>query len=461
VIVRKLRNLLFCFLGLVFGGMLIGCGGGTAATATPPHTPAQPVAGTFTVAVDRTLVTAPAGGSIQRVTATITRYSNTNSIGVSVTGMPTGTVATVESQPGTGNSSTIALNPQSGALGSFPITLTVTDGVNTVPLPLTFTIAADLTPQIATPITWSSSAQLVAPVSNSTHSLNAIKDPVAFFYKNQWNVYATDVDTTGAYNMLYLNFSDWSSAAGAPQYYMDQTPGFSGYHCAPQVFYFAPQNKWYMLLQAGPPQLSTNSDPTQPQSWSKPANIFASQPSTVSAWIDFWIICDGTHCFLFFAGDNGIIYRSQTNEQDFPNNFSTPLPILQSASHFDLFESVHVYKLLNTTQYLMMVEGLGSGGHRYFRAFIANSLDGDFSPLANANTWAAPFAGPQNVTFASGVTPWTSDISHGDLIHTGYDETQTVDPAHLQFLYMGYPPSGANSSYSLIGWRLGLLTRSN
>ena len=69
-------------------------------------------------------------------------------------------------------------------------------------------------------------------------------------------------------------------------------PASAGYHTAPQVFYFAPQNKWYLIFQSGQPQYSTNSDPTQPQNWTTPTNFFASQPSSVSNWIDFWIISD-------------------------------------------------------------------------------------------------------------------------------------------------------------------------
>jgi hypothetical protein len=34
--------------------------------------------------------------------------------------------------------------------------------------------------------------------------------------------------------MVYLNFPDWSQASAAQPYYMDATPSFSGYHCAPE-----------------------------------------------------------------------------------------------------------------------------------------------------------------------------------------------------------------------------------
>jgi hypothetical protein len=216
-----------------------------------------------------------------------------------------------------------------------------------------------------------------------------------------------------------------------------------------------------MIFQSGPPQYSTTTDPTNPASWSTPASFFSSQPSTVSNWIDFWVICDTSNCYLFFSGDNGNFYRSQTSVANFPQGFSTPEIVLSASNEYDLFESGQVYALQGMNQYLINIEAIGPTGHRYFRSFTANSLDGAITPLANANSWATPFAGSNNVTFAAGVGNWTDDISHGGMIRVGYDETLTIDPANMQFLYQGVNPSLNSGSYVLIPWQLGLLTRTN
>jgi endo-1,4-beta-xylanase len=63
-----------------------------------------------------------------------------------------------------------------------------------------------------------------------------------------------------------------------------------------------------------------------------------------------------------------------------------------------------------------------------------------------------------NVTFGGGVA-WTNDISHGEMVRDGYDQTLEIDPANLQFLYQGADPSLANVEYSQIPYRLGLLTQ--
>ncbi len=55
--------------------------------------------------------------------------------------------------------------------------------------------------------------------------------------------------------------------------------------------------------------------------------------------------------------------------------------------------------------------------------------------------------------------PWAHNISHGELIRAGYDETLTVDMANLQFLFQGVTDERkAGKIYGQIPWQLGLLT---
>jgi hypothetical protein len=68
-----------------------------------------------------------------------------------------------------------------------------------------------------------------------------------------------------------------------------------------------------------------------------------------------------------------------------------------------------------------------------------------------------PFAGINNVTFEEGVEPWTRDISHGEMLRDNYDETPTIDPANLRFLFQGRDPA-SGGDYSRLPYRLGLLT---
>jgi hypothetical protein len=254
--------------------------------------------------------------------------------------------------------------------------------------------------------------------------------------------------------MVYLSFKDWSEAANAKPYYIDQNPGLRGYHCAPQVFYFRPHKKWYLIYQSQHPQYSTTDDLSKPDTWTRPENFFASRPTKMPRLpIDYWVICDNTHAYLFFTGDNGRFYRSRAKIEDFPQGMSDPEIVIQETRE-TLFEGSMTYKIKGTNTYLTLIEALSPT--RYYRAFTSDRLDGEWTPVPEADTYGKPFAGTNNVAFDDGVEAWTRDISHGELIRDGYDETLTVDPKNLQMLFQGRDPASGGQYHSL-PYQLGLL----
>ena len=121
-----------------------------------------------------------------------------------------------------------------------------------------------------------------------------------------------------------------------------------------------------------------------------------------------------------------------------------------------MFEACNVYKIGATGKYLALIEAFDktSGGRRYFRSWIADGLDGPWTAVHENGVF--PFAGKQNVTFPG--VPWTDDISHGEMIRAGYDETMVIDGTKLQYLYQGFLPGANTSDYNGIPWQLGLLT---
>jgi endo-1,4-beta-xylanase len=314
-------------------------------------------------------------------------------------------------------------------------------------------------PGLPSTFAWTSTGPIIVPKSDKSHDLVAVKDPTIVRYNDRWHVYASSVGRGGIYGMVYTSFADWADAPKAPFYYMSKTPGFDTYVAAPQLFYFAPKKEWYLVFQSGPPMFSTAPDPGDPSKWALPQPFYPRTPKIIDdngGWLDFWVICDDQYCHLFFSNDHGRWYKSKTPIDKFPRGFGEPVVVMEDPEAGRLFEACNVYKIAGSNKYLALIEAFdkSSDHHRYFRSWTADSLEGPWTVLHDDGQ--APFAGLQNVTFPS--EPWTDDISHGEMIRAGHDQTMVIDGTKLHYLYQGFQRGAATADYNAIPWNLGLLT---
>lgn len=301
---------------------------------------------------------------------------------------------------------------------------------------------------------WATGNPVLRPAPVDGEDWVSVKDPSIVYYNDMWHLFITVRGKVRSHAVVYLSFSEWEQAEKAERHVLSCHPG---YFCAPQVFYFSPHKKWYMIVQASDstwnPQYqaaySTTTNISDPDSWS-PLQPLGARQADGKSGLDFWIICHEDKAHLFFTTLDGRLWRQQTSISDFPYGWSEPELEIQG----DIFEASHTYKVKDSDTFLTLVEAEHGHGFRYFKAYVADTPDGEWHPLAAEKEHA--FASLKNVEQKAG--HWTDAISHGEILRTGYDEKLRINPEGMIFLFQGAANAEKEGkSYGMIPWKLGLL----
>ncbi|KAG5942769.1 hypothetical protein E4U53_007163 [Claviceps sorghi] len=310
---------------------------------------------------------------------------------------------------------------------------------------------------IPSSFSWTSTDPIIGP-KNDGHGVFGIKDPTVVFSGGKYHVFASAAKK-GGYSLVYLSFKDWASAGSAEMTYLDKSVGDA---FAPQVFYMASQKKWYLVFTGYGASYSTNNDISNPAGWTRFKTFYDTPPAIImknkgqGQWVDVWNICDSSICAMFSSDDNGNLYTATTSVSQFPNGFSQPKVVLHDANKWNIYEASAVYKV--GSSYLLIVEAAGEDVWRYFRSWTSSSLTGPWTPLAA--TEQNPFIRSNNVKFTSG-SAWTKAFSHGEVVRSNVDQTMTIDPCKMQFLYQGFDPQAQVNrvKYDEMPYKLALLTQ--
>ncbi|HPP53838.1 MAG TPA: C45 family autoproteolytic acyltransferase/hydrolase, partial [Thermoguttaceae bacterium] len=119
---------------------------------------------------------------------------------------------------------------------------------------------------------WQIGPPLVEPVQPEGDVCYSVKDPSIVFHNGRWHLFCTVRGQKRSHQIEYLSFADWKEANGARRIRLENHEGF---FCAPQVFYFTPHKKWYLICQASDPAwnpkygaaFATTENLADPASW--------------------------------------------------------------------------------------------------------------------------------------------------------------------------------------------------
>src|SRR5262249_59338807 len=101
------------------------------------------------------------------------------------------------------------------------------------------------------PAMWEYTAPLISPQKREKDPSVAQKDPSIVYHEGKWHVFMS-VRLPGRTAMEYCSFPRWEDADKSPRTILKVSE--SHYYGAPQVFFFVPHQKWYLVYQVGVPE---------------------------------------------------------------------------------------------------------------------------------------------------------------------------------------------------------------
>ena len=295
---------------------------------------------------------------------------------------------------------------------------------------------------------WMAGPPLLGPTVAGHFDSIAVKDPSIVFFDGNWHLFYT-ARGDNEYTTGYVRAPHLKQLQDAPRYQLPQVRGKNRYGCAPQIFYFTPEQKWYLLFQNRDanyqPAYSCNRDITDLQGWSAPQPLLAKD--SPEKWIDFWVICDDVYAYLFYTEAHRRVMVRSTKLKHFPHDWGAAKEVFQ-----DVHEAVHVYKVKGLNAYHMIYEQSTPKGRCYGLAFADH-------PLGPWRKVTDRYATGDQLRYPETAEKWTEMVSHGEAIRCGYDERLEYDPADGRWLIQGILQADSHAPYPTLPWQLGIIEK--
>lgn len=293
---------------------------------------------------------------------------------------------------------------------------------------------------------WEIGNPIFSPGPAGSFNEVAVKDPSIVFFENAWHVFYT-ARSQNEYITGYVSAKELSELQIAKRFELEQIRGKTRYGCAPQIFYFEPQKKWYLIFQNTDsnyqPAFSTTTTISNPDSWSISKPLL--QKDKKEKWIDFWVIADETKVYLFYTeAHEGVVVRS-TNIEDFPNGWSAGEKVFDN-----VHEAVHVYKVKNKQKFHMIYE-LNNEGVRSFGLAAAKNLMGPWKKITDN------YATGEQLKYVGNNELWTEMVSHGEAIRSSFNQKMEYEPENCRWIIQGILKNQLNADYPSLPWKLGVI----
>ncbi|MGM0531815.1 MAG: non-reducing end alpha-L-arabinofuranosidase family hydrolase [Bacteroidota bacterium] len=296
---------------------------------------------------------------------------------------------------------------------------------------------------------WILSNPILYPGDKGSLDEVAVKDPSIVFYEGKWHLFYT-ARSAKQYTIGYVSADKLTELQYSQRHELKMIRGKTRYSAAPQIFFFQPQDKWYLIFQNRnsnyQPAYSTSKTISGPKSWSDPEPLI--KKDTSAKWIDFWTICDTKKAYLFYTQNHHEVIVRSTKLQDFPDKWSEGKKVLDG-----VHEAVHIYKVQDQNKYHMIYE-LNHEGIRSFGLATAENLSGPWEKMTDK------YATGDQLRYSEKDKKWTDMVSHGEAIRSGYDQRLEYEPEDCRWIIQGLVKEDLKGPYPSMPWKLGVIEKS-
>lgn len=316
----------------------------------------------------------------------------------------------------------------------------------------------------------------------------SVKDPTIVYYDSAFHLFYTGKATYETRDRLgylskngsglgYVAAPTLEKLGNARRYDLGKITG--AVIVAPQVFFFEPQKLWYIVAHTvvdGKPDLMpvylTNPDITDVHGWNGPHEL-KTRKSNNGFWIDFWVICDDEKAHLFYTDHAGSMFRLACPIESFPEGYAgvmeeTVLTVRgeNETGRWRMHEASHIYYVKKYDHYLNIMEAVyphptrrnyWDSRNRFMFAMVAKKLEG---PWYRVEEGENEFLGdPQNLYATDGRRSVYDQVSHPELIRSGYDQRLEIEDYRLQLLFQAFDADavGPEYDYNYLPWELVLM----